>query len=203
MGRGGRSERSPGCPPTSSFSSSKRGRPFWTSDVAGPPGAVPKGALRRPRSRLPMWEAGQELLCAVVKGQWWAGPGWAWQERLSPVCVLWPYVAMVLGASWRRSPFPRWPPSVSLGMEAGVRGSQQWRSRLVLLFLEVLGRDAGDVLAEGTGGRVEGGSTIGRPNQALRQTDEGGTILSLQGPHGGDTANTILNTLPALPHRCL
>jgi hypothetical protein len=43
------------------------------------------------------------------------------------------------------------------------------------------------------GGRTCGGgaSTTGRPNQASRQTDEG-TMLSLQ-PHGGNTANTILN----------
>lgn len=112
----------------------------------------------------------------------WARLGLA-GETLQSVS-LWPYVAVVLGASWRRSPFPRWPPSVSLGMEAGVRGSQQWRSRPVLLFLEVLGRDAGDVLAEGTGGRVEGGSTIGRPNQALRQTDEGGQYYHSKDPMG-------------------
>lgn len=81
------------------------------------------------------------------------------------------------------------------GMEAGVRGSQQWRSGPVLRFLEVLvlGRDAGESLAEGTGGRVEGGKHHWPSESGIETDGRGGTILSLQGPHGGDTANTILN----------
>lgn len=105
----------------------------------------------------------------------WAGPqcsGVAWARR------------------WGREPLP---PSVSLGLLSqilGVRGGRQQWSPGPLFPSQASGQDAG-----GRGGKTRwqgarkgawrgGGSTIGRPNQASRQTDEGNNIITPRTPWG-------------------
>lgn len=115
-------------------------------------------------------------------------------EVLRPTCrVPWasPQCSGVAGARrWGQEPLP---PSVSLVLLSQILGGQgkktAMESRPFVSFSSFRARRGRplreDALAGGWKGAWRGGgSTIGRPNQASRQTDEGNNIITPRTPWG-------------------